>query len=77
VQAGDTGVQTPIDLDCQCSDADPREETTQVNIRCLGRGRVGGAGSALHASRAAGGFSISGIVSSASRQVHRGQVGVL
>ncbi|KAL4426862.1 hypothetical protein ABPG77_006648 [Micractinium sp. CCAP 211/92] len=30
VQAGDTGNQTPIDLDCQCSDADPRDEATQT-----------------------------------------------
>lgn len=30
VQAGDTGDQTPIDLDCQCSDADPRDEATQT-----------------------------------------------
>lgn len=32
VQAGDTGVQTPIDLPCQCSDADPREENSQLVI---------------------------------------------
>ena len=29
VQANDDGVQTPIALKCQCSDADPRDADTQ------------------------------------------------
>jgi hypothetical protein len=29
VQANDDGSQAPIALKCQCSDADPREESTQ------------------------------------------------
>lgn len=35
MQANDDGVQTPIDLPCQCSDADPRGEASQeVEVDC-------------------------------------------
>ena len=34
-QANDAGIPDPIDLPCQCSDADPRDEKTgQVTFSC-------------------------------------------
>lgn len=30
MQANDVGEPTPVDLKCQCSDADPRDDKTQL-----------------------------------------------
>lgn len=45
VQANDEGVQTPIDLPCQCSDADPRgEESQEVEVSCFWQRHFGKCG---------------------------------
>ena len=69
VQANDDGVQTPIALKCQCSDADPRDQDTQEvgaaaailrlccfwgeSCSCAGRRRLSLAGAAVQCQRMA------------------------